>query len=291
MLKTVVDVTVPILTFLLMIVVGLELTGEDFRRIVRRSRFVALALTIQILLWPLVAALLLTAVPLQPYIAAGVLLVAVCPSGSMANFYTYLGRANLALSVTLTAVSCLTAVLTMPVLLALFKTQLHDPATLDAPVPLMIGQLLLLLILPTLLGMSLRRLRPALAQRHGRTLLRLAIAALAALLAFVVVQEWERMAGDFMEISQVVTVLTLIMMLAGGLAGWACAVPAGDRFALAMIFVVRNVAVATAVAVTVLGRVEFAVFATAYFLAQVPILVAALTLFRLHRSTQLETPR
>ena len=47
-----------------------------------------------------------------------------------------------------------------------------------------------------------------------------------------------------------------------------------------MIFVVRNVGIATAIAVTTLGRVEFAVFATAYFLAQVPILLAAVLVFR-----------
>jgi hypothetical protein len=47
-----------------------------------------------------------------------------------------------------------------------------------------------------------------------------------------------------------------------------------------MVFVVRNVGITTAIAVTALGRVEFAVFATAYFLAQVPILLAAVVVFR-----------
>jgi ACR3 family arsenite efflux pump ArsB len=45
----------------------------------------------------------------------------------------------------------------------------------------------------------------------------------------------------------------------------------------------RNVGIATAIAVTVLGRVEFAVFATAYFLSQVPILLAAVLVFRYTR--------
>jgi ACR3 family arsenite efflux pump ArsB len=47
-----------------------------------------------------------------------------------------------------------------------------------------------------------------------------------------------------------------------------------------MAFVVRNVGIATAVAVTALGRVEFAVFATAYSLTQVPVLLAAVLVFR-----------
>jgi BASS family bile acid:Na+ symporter len=113
----------------------------------------------------------------------------------MANFYTYLGRGNLALAVVLTAVSCLAAVLSMPPLLALFKNRLQDPAALNAPIPLLIGQLLFLLVLPVVLGMALRRAWPAFPERHGRTLLGLGIAALAALITLVVAQEWERLAS------------------------------------------------------------------------------------------------
>ncbi len=47
-----------------------------------------------------------------------------------------------------------------------------------------------------------------------------------------------------------------------------------------MVLVVRNVSIAMAVAVTVLGRTEFAVSATAYFLNQVPLIVFALVLVR-----------
>jgi ACR3 family arsenite efflux pump ArsB len=53
-----------------------------------------------------------------------------------------------------------------------------------------------------------------------------------------------------------------------------------DRFTVGMVLVVRNGGIATSIAVTVLGRVEFAVFATAYFLAQVPILLTAVLVFR-----------
>jgi ACR3 family arsenite efflux pump ArsB len=103
------------------------------------------------------------------------------------------------------------------------------------------------------------------------------------LAALVVVQEREHLSNDFAEISLAVILLTVIMWLAGWVTGHVCTLEARDRFTLAMVFVVRNVGVATAVAVTVLGRVEFAVFAAASFLAQVPLVLAALALFRLSR--------
>lgn len=284
MLKDVVDIAVPALVFFLMTVVGLELTAADFRRVARRFPVVALATGLQFLLWPLVAVGLIAVLPLKPYVAAGLLLVAACPGGSMANFYAYLGRGHLALGVTLTAVSCLTAVLTMPLVLAAFGAWLDVPAVPAAPVPQLIGQLLFLLILPILIGVFVRRTWPDWPVRHGRTLLRLAVAGLVALITFVVAQEWERLLADFAEIFLAVALVTAVMLPAGWWAGRACALAAAERFTLALVLVVRNVGVATAVAVTLLGRVEFAVFATAYFLTQVPFLVAALLLFRLTRS-------
>jgi ACR3 family arsenite efflux pump ArsB len=111
------------------------------------------------------------------------------------------------------------------------------------------------------------------------------------LIALVVAQEGERLASDFMEISLAVWLLTAIMLLAGWAAGWACALRVRDRLALALVLVVRNVAIATAVAVTVLGRVKFAVFATAYFLNQIPLIAAALILSRLTRPPDAAPPR
>lgn len=53
-----------------------------------------------------------------------------------------------------------------------------------------------------------------------------------------------------------------------------------DRFTLAAEFGTRNVAVATAIAVTLLGRVEFARFATTYFLTELPLMLVAIAVFR-----------
>jgi hypothetical protein len=58
-------------------------------------------------------------------------------------------------------------------------------------------------------------------------------------------------------------------------AGWASGAGSTDRFTVGMVFLVGKVGLATASAVTVLGQGEFAVLATAYFLVQAPILVAA----------------
>ena len=79
----------------------------------------------------------------------------------MANVYTYLARASVALSVTLTAVSCLAAVLTTPLALAVFQAQVGESTGFPVPFGVLAGQLFLLLVLPVLTGMGIRRRWPA----------------------------------------------------------------------------------------------------------------------------------
>jgi bile acid:Na+ symporter, BASS family len=280
LLKPVVDVGVPVLVFFAMVVVGMELTVDDFRRVARRPGTVLTATVGQLVLLPVIGWLLVRCLGLQPAIARGVLLVAACPSGGMANVYTYLARANVALSVTLTAVSCLAAVLTTPLALAVLRAGVGESTGFPVPFAVLAGQLFLLLVLPVLTGMGIRRRWPALTKRHGRALLGCSIATLAVLLGFIIVQEAEHFAGALTDLAAAVALLTVLALGAGWATAWASGAEAADRFTVGMVFVVRNVGIATAIAVTVLGRVEFAVFATAYFLAQAPILLGAVLVFR-----------
>jgi hypothetical protein len=111
-------------------------------------------------------------------------------------------------------------------------------------------------------------------------LLGFSIATLAALLGFIIAQEAEHFASALTEIAAAAALLTALAFGVGWATGWASAAGVTERFTVGMVFVVRHVGIATAIAVTALGRVEFAVFATAYFLAQVPILLAAVLAFR-----------
>jgi BASS family bile acid:Na+ symporter len=267
-----------------MVIVGLELTADDFRRIARRPGTVAAATVGQLVLLPAIGLLLVRCLSLQPAIAGGMLLVVACPSGSMGNVYAYLGRANVALSVTLTAVSCLAAVLTTPLALAVLQAEVGESSGFPVPPAVLAGQLFLLLVVPVLAGMAIRRRWPDITRRHGRAFLAFSIAALTALLGFIIVREAEHFARALADIAAAAASLTVLALLAGFGVAWACGAPAADRFTLGLVFAVRNVSIATAVAVTALGQLEFAVFATAYFLSQAPLLVAAVILFRARHS-------
>jgi BASS family bile acid:Na+ symporter len=272
-LKSIVDIGVPILVIFAMLVVGMGLSVADFRRVAYRPGTILLAIVAQSLLLPMIGWLLANGLGLQPTVAVGMLLVAACPSGAMANIYTQLARGDVALSVTLTAVSCLSAGITMPAALAVLQTSDSRVAEFNVPMDTLGVQLLVLLILPVLGGMVIRRRWPDIVDRHGRTLLILSVAALLILLGCVIVQEADQFASAFIEIALAASLLTLMAFGGGWLTSWATGCRRDSRMAVGMVFAVRNVGIATGVAVTVLGRVEFAVFATAYILAQAPILL------------------
>jgi ACR3 family arsenite efflux pump ArsB len=68
--------------------------------------------------------------------------------------------------------------------------------------------------------------------------------------------------------------------LAGWFVGGVTGASRPDRFTLATEFATRNIAVAPAIAVTLAGRIEFALFATTYFLTEAPLMLCAIVLFR-----------
>lgn len=215
-----------------------------------------------------------------PEIEAGIILIAACPIGGISNTYSYLARASTALSVTLTGLSSLCAVVTIPLLDAVFERTFHRPFGFRAPAPMLVAQLLLMLALPIGLGMWLRHRRPSFATDHGPVLQRVSFAIMGALLLTVMVDERERFVGGLGRTVPLAAVFILASLAAGWIVAWTVRASKDDRFTLAAEFATRNVAVATAIAVTLLGRFEFALFATTYFLTELPIMLAMIAWHR-----------
>lgn len=279
-MKTFVDVAIPLITFLLLTAVGLDLTAADFARVRRQPRLVAAGVLGPLVLLPPLA-LALQHVFAPPWaVGAGLLLVAACPIGGISNTYSLLAGAATALSVTLTGASCLLAVATLPAQARLFEAVLGRPLGFTAPVGALVAQLLFMLTLPVATGMLVRRRWPRVAERHSLGLRRLAAWGLGLLIVIVVWDQVELFRSALFETARLAAGFVALSFAVGWALGGLLRAEARERFTLAMEFATRNVAVATAVAVTLLGRVEFAVFATSYFLTELPLALVAVTVFR-----------
>ena len=206
--------------------------------------------------------------------------MAACPIGGISNTYSYLARASTALSVTLTGLSCLLAGVTVPAVGRGLELAIGRPLELAAPVPLLLAQLMLMLALPVALGMWIRHRSPAFAERHRPALQRLAFAGIAVVLLLVILDDPQAFAGGLSTTVPLAATFVVCSMAAGWITAATVTADRGDRFTLAAEFGTRNVAVATAIAVTLLGRVEFARFATTYFLTELPLMLVAIAVFR-----------
>jgi len=113
---------VPLLQ-IIMFGMGTTMSISDFSGVIKMPKGVLVGLLCQYSIMPVAGFALATMFGFPPEIAAGVILIGSSPSGLASNVMTYLAKANLALSVTLTTVSTLLAPLTTPLLMELFAGQ------------------------------------------------------------------------------------------------------------------------------------------------------------------------
>ncbi|MEW5725382.1 MAG: bile acid:sodium symporter family protein [Thermodesulfobacteriota bacterium] len=157
---------------LMMLGVSLDLKLEDFRRIFVSPKAPAIGLGAQFLLLPSFTFLLTLVLPrsmVTPSMALGMMLVAACPGGNLSNIITYLARGNVAVSISMTAVSTAVAILMTPFNLALWGSL--NPAT--APILRQVSlspldvfvTIFIILGIPMALGLTLSRLFPGLADK------------------------------------------------------------------------------------------------------------------------------
>lgn len=270
----IVEMGVPIVAFLMMVAVGLDVTREDLGRVAGRARTIAGLTIAQVLCLPAAAWLLAPFVPTRR-IAGFLLLVAACPGGGMSNVYVYLARANTALSVTLTAVSCLAAIVTMPAVFALYAMAGGGPGEFTVPLPTLLAQLLVMAVIPVSTGVWIRYRYPELERKHGNRLRTLSAAGVAAIVGIGLAQGGAMLTGDLAVGGAAATVLAAAGMGLGWLLGVLLRLPPSDRFTLLVEFAVRNLAIAMVIQVTLLHHVEFIAFGGLALLGQALLLGAA----------------
>ncbi|MDJ0850059.1 MAG: bile acid:sodium symporter [Myxococcota bacterium] len=137
---------------LAMLGMGAMLTPPDFVRVARAPRALGVGLAVQLVLVPSVAWVVGRTLPVEAGLAAGLVLVAAVPGGTMSNLVTYLARGNIALSISITAVTTVGSLATTPALLRLLVGE-HLPAGFDMPVARVAREIAVSLIIPLVVGM------------------------------------------------------------------------------------------------------------------------------------------
>ncbi len=157
---------------LIMFGVALDLRVSDFAAVLRRPLAPLTGLVAQTLLLPAMTWAMTMILQPQPSVALGMIIVGACPGGNLSNLITHMGRGNTALSVCMTGLSSVVAVVATPLNILLWASLNPATAALLKQVNIEAGpflaQTILILGMPMLLGMALAHWAPALAARLRR---------------------------------------------------------------------------------------------------------------------------
>ncbi len=202
-------IVLPILT-LLMFDLGLTLKFEDFGKVFRSPWPIAIALVGQLILLPLIALGLAWAFKLPPVFFIGLVLIACCPGGSSSNVFSKLAGGDVALSVTLTALSSVITLFTIPVIMSLATTMVGQSVGITLPVGNLIKQNLLLMLVPVLLGIGMHYAWPNAAEKTDKVLGKLAFPLLLVLITVFYIQHHKTIIDNIGVLGVCVTALILV---------------------------------------------------------------------------------
>ena len=202
-------IVLPILT-LLMFDLGLALRFEDFGKVFRRPWPIAVALFGQLILLPAIALALAYLFKLPPVFFIGLVLIACCPGGSSSNVFSKLAGGDVALSVTLTAISSVITLFTIPFIMSWATRLVGESVGIALPVGNLIKQNIVLMLVPVLLGIGMHYAWPNAAQKTDKVLTKLAFPLLLVLITVFYIQHHRTILDNIGLLGACVTVLILV---------------------------------------------------------------------------------
>ncbi len=257
-------VALPIALAVIMFGLGLGLTGGDFANVSRQPRPVLVALACQVVLLPLVCFLLVLAFRLPPVLAVGMMLLAASPGGTTANLYSHLFKGDVALNISLTAINSVLSVVTLPLVVNL-SLGYFLPG--DPSIGFQIGKALevfAIVLIPVLLGMLVRRLKPDFARSMQRPVRIASLVILVLVVAGAIYANRVVLAENFGWLSLISVVFCVVSLTVGYWVPRLLRVNHRASTACAFEIGVHNATLAVVLAQTVLNSVEMSLPAGVY---------------------------
>lgn len=154
-----------LMLFLVMVGMGLTLTGKDFVLVVTKPRGIIIGEILQFGIMPLIAAgfgYLLGFHEQFPYIYVGMILITATPGGVTSNLMTHFAKGDVALSVSLTSLSTVLSIIFVPLLLNAYCSNIPD---VSVPTGTIASTIVVLVIIPLGIGMLVRKWKETLAKK------------------------------------------------------------------------------------------------------------------------------
>jgi len=250
---------------LMMATMGLTLKLSDFSRIISQPLPVITGLLIQILALPAIAFLLITIFAPAFPISIGMIILACCPSAATSNFFTHIAKGDVALSVSLTAVSGIIVVFTTPLFINLgFMNLTGEGQTIYLPLLPSMLQILKLIILPVAIGMILRHFTSSLAQTIEPYATKLSFASILFVMCLLFAEVYPSLEIIIELALAPVLTLNIVMMVLGVTIAKLLKLNRQQARSICIEIGIQNYVLAVVIAMAILKQPEFAIAAIVY---------------------------
>lgn len=253
--------------FIIMFGMGLTLTKDDFVRVFRFPKAALTGLINQLVLLPILGFSLAIVLDAEPAIAVGIMILAVCPGGATSNLITHLSKGDTALSVSLTAISSLITIVSIPLItsfsLNYFMGMERD---VELNIPRVFLQLLVITVIPVSLGMWIRIKNSGFADKMERPVKIASAIVLALVIIGIVVKEKDNVIGYFEQAGIIALLLNLSSMLVGFITAFMMKLNRKDIITISIETGIQNGTMAIGVATIALNSTELAIPAAIYSL-------------------------
>ena len=206
----------PIALALIMLALGLGLTGQDFLRVIKQPKDFIVGLICQLILLPIIAFILIKIFNTPLELALGVMIIAAAPGGVTSNVLTKFANGDVALSVSLTAIISLISIISVP-FIVFMSADLLEISNISKEIS-MIGismKMFLVVTLPVLLGMVIRKFATNFITSKTQMIQRISIILFAIVFAAIWVEEWENIMSYIAQAGAITLVLNIVMMIVG----------------------------------------------------------------------------
>ena len=252
---------------IIMLGMGLSLKVEDFKRIVLYPKGIFIGLTNQLIFLPVIGFLIATLLPMQPEIAVGVMILAACPGGPTSNLISFMAKGNLALSVSLTALSSVITIFTIP-FIVVFASEYFVGAeeVVQLNIVQTIVQIFVIVVIPIAIGMLIRSAKPEFANKMGKPVRIASGVVLALIIIGLVIKERANFVAYLKQAGVATFLLNVLTMALGYASARLFKLPKTSAISISIESGIQNGTLAITIAIVMLQNTSYAIAPAVYSL-------------------------
>lgn len=252
---------------IIMLGMGLSLVMDDFKRIFLYPKAILIGLTNQLVILPLIGFAIASAFPIQPEIAVGIMILAACPGGPTSNLIAHLAKADLALSVSLTALSSFVTIITIPFIVNFALVHfLNEGQIIKLNIVETIIQIFAIIVVPVSIGMFIRNKNEKFALKMANPVRKASSIVIALVIIGIVVKEKHNVISYFQQAGIVALILNVATMAVGYYSSKLFSIKNERALSISIESGIQNGTLAISIAVVLLGNSSFAIAPAIYSL-------------------------